>query len=211
MGLLVGVVIGVSGTFLYANGAFDELLKKQSIIPTSTLLKASTQQVAPATEPTTEATKAPATEVTTEATSEENIPAPTEQTTVEPTEATTQPEVEQPAEQTAEQPATEQVVEPATEQIAEKPIKNNAEPTVQPFKEGHSYLVWGLYRKLGNAKKAIKTLAEKYPHMETNLHRYGASYMLTIYECDSRAECNKQMSAWQKEYKGFGGVWVFTR
>ena len=47
VGLLLGTALGVGGTYFYINGSFDELLQKQSVIPTSDVLKIAKAEVEP--------------------------------------------------------------------------------------------------------------------------------------------------------------------
>ena len=196
--VLVGIALGVSATYFYLNGSFDELLKNQSIIPTSDVLKVATATVEPATEPTAAVTEETTTEVTTE-----EVVAET------PAESDSEV-VEQPTEQVAEQ-GTEQpdapVVEPAAEPTAEESDKFEIKHT----QKGHSYAVWGQFRDIKNTKKAIAKLAEEHPEIECNLYHYGAQHILTVYESASRAECNKKVAELKKENKNFRSVWVFTQ
>ena len=217
-GVIVGIALGVSSTYFYVNGTFDELLSNQTIIPTSEQLKSTTEKVAtitvqdvePVIKPTIEPIEAVSEVLASEANTENNTEATTEPT-AEPEQATEVAEqpaaVEsKPAEQVAE-PIAEPIVEQPAEPIAEKPAKLEIKYT----KKGYSYAVWGIFRDLDNTKKAIARLAEQHPTIECKLYHYGAQHLLTIYEAPSRAECNSKVSEWQKKYKNFHKVWVHTQ
>ena len=217
-GLCVGVALGICGTHFYVNGTFDELLSKQTLIPTSKQLIASSQEaepiagheVEPIVKPTIEPIEVVNEVLAAEANAENNTEASTEPAaqTEQIVEAAEKPAevVEQPAEPVVE-PTPEPAVEKPAEPVAQKPAKLEIKYT----KKGYSYAVWGIFRDLENTKKAIARLAEEHPTIECKLYHYGAQHLLTIYEAPSRTECNDKVSSWQKKYKSFHKVWVHTQ
>ena len=83
LGLLLGTALGVGGTYFYVNGSFDELLQKQSIIPTSDVLKVAKAEVEPI-KPEAEVIEEPATDTNTEVVAEPATPAETSTEITEP-------------------------------------------------------------------------------------------------------------------------------
>ena len=220
-GLFIGVALGVCGTHFYVNGTFDELLSKQTLIPTSKQLIASSQEaepiaghevepiVKPTIEPIEVVSEANAAEANAENNTEATEPAAEAEPAAEVTEKPTEV-VEQPAEPTVEQ-VTEPITEPVVEKPAEPTVAKPAKLEIKYTKKGYSYAVWGIFRDLENTKKAIARLAEEHPTIECKLYHYGAQHLLTIYEAPSRTECNDKVSSWQKKYKSFHKVWVHTQ
>jgi hypothetical protein len=199
VGLFLGVALGVGGTYYYVNGGFDELLQKQSIIPTSDALKATNTEIEPI-----KAEAAVVEEPKAETNTEESVAevvAPVEQSAEV---------VEQPTEQ-----KNEQSVEPKTEQPAKEAAEQGSEQEAKlellPMKRGQSYIVWGVYNERKNAEKAIAWLAEKHPEIECKLYRYGKQHLLSIYDQPSRAKCNSQLAQWKKKHPSFRNVWVHTQ
>ena len=211
---IVGIALGVSSTYFYVNGTFDELLKQQSAIPTSDVLKGATAVVTPTVEPTEEVKESVVTTTTEEPVKVENeaiaeqpqvVEQPTEPAVEQTTEQTTEPVVERPTE-----PVVEQTAEPVVEKPAEPVVEEENKFEIKQMKKGQSYAVWGIYRDVKNSKKAIARLAVEHPTFECKLYRYGAQHLLTIYEVPSRTECDNQVKEWQKTHKGFHKVWVYT-
>ena len=194
LGLLLGTALGVSGTYFYVNGSFDELLQKQSIIPTSDVLKVAKTEVEPI---------KPEATVVEETNTETNTEVVAEPTT--PVEQKTDV-AEQPTESKVEQPAEEPVKE-----AAEQGSEQNTELELLPMKRGQSYIVWGVYRERKNAEKAIAWLAEKHPEIECKLYKYDKQLLLSIYDQPSRAKCNSQLAQWKKKHPSFKSVWVHTQ
>ncbi len=194
LGLLLGTALGVGGTFFYVNGSFDELLQKQSIIPTSDALKVAKTEVEPI-KPEATVVEEPKTETNTEVVAEPTTPVE-QKTDV----------AEQPTESKVEQPAEEPVKE-----AAEQGSEQEAERELLPLKKGHSYIVWGVYKELKNAEKAIAWLAEKHPKIECKLYQYGDQHLLAIYDQPSRVKCNSQLAQWKKKHPSFKSVWVHTQ
>lgn len=191
LGMLVGFVLGAYGFYHYANGSFDNLLKGQSIIPTSEVLMGTPSEVVTPIE---------------------------KEVVAEPTTATEQPteEVKEEEEQTTE-PAVEQPAESTTEPVAEPTVQPTSEPTAKPeiakLEKGYSYAVWGVYRELKNAEEAIEWLAEKLPDTKGCIYRHGKKYyMVTLFEFPSRSQCQQKVAAWKKEHRNSSRyVWVHTQ
>jgi hypothetical protein len=148
-----------------------------------------------------------ATENAMEATTEVSVETPTEQTTTAEPNATT----EQPAEPKGE----EQKVVESTEQPAQEAVEQGSEKSSElellPLKKGQSYVVWGVYRDIKNAKKAIAWLGEKHPTIECKLYKYGNQHLLSVYDQPSRSKCNDKLAQWKKKHPSFRSVWVHTQ
>ena len=129
---------------------------------------------------------------------------------VETTEATP---IEQNEQQTIEI-GEQQTVEQSTEPTAEPTVTDCEKAAAGPFpklQEGKSYAVWGVYDELKNAERYHLWLMEKYPKVKAEIYYYDSRYMVALCVKPSRKECNKQVAAWKKRYKGFKDVWVYTR
>ena len=217
VGALVGMALGVYGTYLYTQGTFDELLSKQTVIPTSESLKSKSSEIIAATEPTTESVAVDNTQVATETevATENAVEATTEVPVETPTEQTTSAEPNATTEQPAEPKVEEQKVAETTEQPAQEAVEQGSEKSTElellPLKKGHSYVVWGVYRDIKNAKKAIAWLGEKHPTIECKLYKYGNQHLLSVYDQPSRTKCNDQLAQWKKKHPSFRSVWVHTQ
>ncbi|MBR6656508.1 MAG: hypothetical protein IKL20_07925 [Alistipes sp.] len=187
LGVLIGLILGAYGFYHYASGSFDNMLKGQTIIPTS--------------------------EVLTEASSEKTTPAEAD-VVAEPATTTEQPadEVEKGAKDVVEQ-TTEQTTEPMAVESAESKAEPSAKAEITKLKRGYSYAVWGVYRELKNAEEAIEWLSEKFPDLKGNIYRHGERYyMVTLFEYPSRSKCQQKVAAWKREHRNSSrNVWVHTQ
>lgn len=86
---------------------------------------------------------------------------------------------------------------PATKLVPAKPV---ASSEVLQFVSGRTYVVWGVYSTIENARRAIRESTRTESAFEGKVYRYGSKFMVSIHESDDANEARTFMRRYQAQY-----------
>lgn len=99
----------------------------------------------------------------------------------------------------ADSTAREEAVEP---QPTSHPL------TVERMTSGRTYAVWGVYSTEENARRAVCELREAHPELSPRIYRYGAKWIVSLRESDSREEIRAYVNRAEGDLKG---IWPYSK
>lgn len=114
------------------------------------------------------------------------------------------------AEGATDQVAAQTTKNPSTE-VTPKPTSGGS-TTIQPTVSGMSYVVMGIYSTEQNAHRAIEQAVKRYaiPQGDFSLFRYGEKWLVSLGECEKRADAQAIARRYRTEHKT-EEVWVYSK
>jgi hypothetical protein len=107
-----------------------------------------------------------------------------------------------------------QAVEPEIEVVAEvvEPAPVAPEPEIATLTKGKSYIVWGVYSQIENARKYKELVESRYQDISCAIYHYknNTLYMVALAQTDTRSEALGITRSLKERGKFFEQLWVCT-